>query len=100
VGGPPGPTPGYALALDLKKCFLTEKNQASYAGFAQSYRNYAGNQKKLIITDFLVKFCCFIQNYDLNNWNFASSKIRILRSFWSIKVLRLFWSWDRNFSNP
>jgi len=28
--------PGYALAQDLKKRSLTEKNQASYAGFAKS----------------------------------------------------------------
>jgi len=43
--------PGYALVQDLKKRSLTEKNQASYAG----------NEKKLTITYFLVKF---IQNWD------------------------------------
>jgi len=41
-----GLPPGYALAQDLKKRSLKEKNQASYAGFAQSCRNYAGNRKK------------------------------------------------------
>jgi len=45
--GPLGPTPGYALAQSLKKRSLTEKNQASYVGFAQSCRNYAGNRKKI-----------------------------------------------------
>jgi len=34
--------PGYVLAQDLKKRSLTEKNQASYAGFAC----HAGNRKK------------------------------------------------------
>jgi len=39
------------------------KNQASYAGFSQSFRNYAGNRKKtcMLTIGFLVKFC-FIQN--------------------------------------
>jgi len=46
IGGGLGPCPGYTLAQDLKKRFLTEKNQASYADFAQSCRNYAGNRKK------------------------------------------------------
>jgi len=36
----------YTLAQDLKKRYLTEKNQASYADFSQSCRNYAGNRKK------------------------------------------------------
>jgi len=44
--GPLGPSPGYALAQDLKERSLTEKNQASYADFAQSCRNYADNRKK------------------------------------------------------
>jgi len=39
-----GRPPGYA------------QNQASYADFAQSCRNYARNQKNLTITGFLVKF--------------------------------------------
>jgi len=57
----PSLSPGYALAQDLKKRSLTEKNQASYAGFAQSCRNYAGKRKKKkIIAGFL---------------SFASSKI-------------------------
>jgi len=34
------------LNQDLKKRFLTEKNQASDAGFSQSCRFYAGNRKK------------------------------------------------------
>jgi len=42
-------------------------------------------EKTLIFTGFLVKFC-FIQNQDLTNWNLASSKIRILRSFSLKKV--------------
>jgi len=41
--GPLGPTPGYALAQDLKKTFPDRKNQASYVDFAQSFLNYAGN---------------------------------------------------------
>jgi len=35
--------PSYALAQDLKKCSLTEKNQVNYADFAQSFLNYADN---------------------------------------------------------
>jgi len=54
-------------------------------------------EKNLLITDFLVKFC-FIQKSDIKIWNLASSKIRILRSFKSKKILRLFWSEDRNFT--
>jgi len=49
------------LTQDLKKTFHYRKNQAIYAGFAQSCQYYAGNRKKLLITGFLVKFC-FIQN--------------------------------------
>jgi len=38
--------PSKLLIQDLKKRFLTEKNQASYAGFAQSCcRYYAGDRK-------------------------------------------------------
>jgi len=37
IGWRPGPS-GDALAQDLKKRSLTEKIQASYAGFAQSCR--------------------------------------------------------------
>jgi len=44
-----------------QKRYLTEKNQASYTGFAQSCRNYAGNRKNMLITGFLVKFF-FMQN--------------------------------------
>jgi len=42
--GPMGPSPGYALAQDLKK-LPDRKSQDSYADFAQSCRNYAGNWK-------------------------------------------------------
>jgi len=52
-----------------QKTFPGRKNQASYADFAQSCRNYAGIQKKtLIIIGFLVKFC-FVQNYDFKIFN-------------------------------
>jgi len=38
IGKGPG-LPGYVLAQDLKKkTFPDRKNQASYAGFAQSYQ--------------------------------------------------------------
>jgi len=40
-----GLPPGNALAQDLKKV-PDGKYQASYAGFSQSCRNYAGNRKK------------------------------------------------------
>jgi len=43
-----------------KKRSLTEKNQSSYADFARSCRNYAGN-RKIRITSILV-LLCFIQN--------------------------------------
>jgi len=42
---------------DLKKHSLSEKNQASYAGFVQSCRYYAVTEKNLLITGFLGKFC-------------------------------------------
>jgi len=53
---PPRPTPGYALAQDLKK-----RSLASYAGGIMLV-----TEKNLINTGFLVKFC-FIQNLDLKN---------------------------------
>jgi len=48
LGGPrtPEPTPWLRPCLRPEKPFPDEKNQVSYAGFAQSCWNYAGNQKK------------------------------------------------------
>jgi len=74
------------LTQDLK-IFPYRKNQASYAGFDQSCRNYV--EKTLLIIDFLVKFT----SSKIKIWNLALSKIRILRPFRykkkSFLVLRL-----------
>jgi len=43
--GPLGPSPGYALAQDLKKRSLTEKISPVMPILPQSFRNYGGNQK-------------------------------------------------------
>jgi len=43
----PWATPWLNSCPRLQKTFPDRKNQASYAGFAQSCRNNAGNRKKL-----------------------------------------------------
>jgi len=71
LGGPGslGPPPGYALAQDLKKRFLTEKIRPdmpvllSHAGIMP----VTEKKKKNIITGFLVKFLLHpkLESYDL-----------------------------------